>query len=443
MNIKKLILWSALIVLAGLSSVAQQREQFLEQKIQPAIFGLSRVMMHDVVSPTIASRYYLYATLGAYAIIAAHDPSFIHPSAFVHGFPQGLGTSLGIPAEPSLSALFCIYESGQLLLPSGMTLGEAYEALRKECQEHGYDEMQIAAAQRLARETARSVVAFAANDGYRKLSALQRYRPRRKEGFWFPTPPAYMDAVDPHWSTMKTLIIDSAGQFPLKAPVPFDTAKGTPFYLLMEEVRNVGVGLTEEQKEIAGFWDCNPFVVATAGHMSLGFKKISPGGHWMNIACIAAAQNKLGFHRSIQLLSLEAVTLYDAFISCWQAKYTYERVRPETVINKYIDVNWQPLLQTPPFPEYTSGHSVISSASAELLSYLLGDHVAFTDDTEVLFDLKPRHFESFRKAANEASISRLYGGIHYRDGIEQGQVQGRQIGRFVVDKLMKAGVKPY
>jgi hypothetical protein len=209
---------------------------------------------------------------------------------------------------------------------------------------------------------------------------------------------------------------------------------------LVKEVHQVGNTLTSEQKEIAAFWDCNPFVIATSGHMSLGFKKISPGGHWMNIACITALQKGISFRNTIQVIALEALVLYDAFIVCWEEKFRSDRVRPESVINKYVDVRWTPLLQTPPFPEYTSGHSVISSASAELLSFLLGDQVAYTDDTEVIFELEPRKYSSFRQAASEAAISRLYGGIHFRDAINNGLDQGKRVGEFVVGRLKRVGV---
>jgi len=137
-----------------------------------------------------------------------------------------------------------------------------------------------------------------------------------------------------------------------------------------------------------------------------------------------------------------AATLMDAFIVCWDEKYQSSRIRPETVINRYIDPRWQPLLQTPPFPEYTSGHSVISTAVAEMLTYFLGDNFSFTDNTEVIFELPTRDFTSFRQAAEEASISRLYGGIHYRDAIENGQEQGRKVGEFIIGKLKENGVRP-
>ena len=134
--------------------------------------------------------------------------------------------------------------------------------------------------------------------------------------------------------------------------------------------------------------------------------------------------------------------MMDAFISCWDEKYKSNRIRPETYIVRYIDNKWQPLLQTPPFPEYTSGHSVISTAASVVLSFLLGDHFSFTDDSEEMFDLPARHFTSFAQAAAEASVSRIYGGIHFRDAVENGQAQGANVGNFIKSVFVKAGIKP-
>jgi hypothetical protein len=105
------------------------------------------------------------------------------------------------------------------------------------------------------------------------------------------------------------------------------------------------------------------------------------------------------------------------------------------MINAYINEKWRPFLQTPPFPEYTSGHSVISTAAAEVLTALLGDNFGYDDYTETEYGLPMRHFSSFKSACNEAAISRLYGGIHYRSAIENGQVQGANIGRQVLFKI--------
>jgi hypothetical protein len=162
----------------------------------------------------------------------------------------------------------------------------------------------------------------------------------------------------------------------------------------------------------------------------------------MNIAALVAKQQKVGFDKTIYVLCVEGITLMDAFISTWDAKYATNRIRPETYINRYMDVKWQPVLQTPPFPEYTSGHAVVSNASAEVLSYLLGDKIAYVDDTEIPYGSGQRAFTSFRQAAAEASVSRFYGGIHYMDSINKGNAQGQQLGRYIVGAIRNASAKP-
>ena len=105
------------------------------------------------------------------------------------------------------------------------------------------------------------------------------------------------------------------------------------------------------------------------------------------------------------------------------------------MINEYYDDEWFPLLQTPPFPEYTSGHSVISRASAVVLTKLYGDDFSFEDTTEVFYGLPVRSFNSFLHASEEAAISRLYGGIHYRMAIEEGVTQGNLVGRHITRNI--------
>jgi hypothetical protein len=152
----------------------------------------------------------------------------------------------------------------------------------------------------------------------------------------------------------------------------------------------------------------------------------------MGITGIACKKQKLSLSKTAYTHTLVAIGMADAFISCWNNKYKYNRVRPVTAIKKLLDQNWTPLLQTPPFPEYTSGHSVISTTASAILTHLFGDQFSFTDDTEVEFGLPRRNFNSFAMASKEAAISRLYGGIHFRDAIENGVREGEQIGKFVI-----------
>jgi hypothetical protein len=164
-------------------------------------------------------------------------------------------------------------------------------------------------------------------------------------------------------------------------------------------------------------------------------KKITPGGHWIGIVSIAARQANNTFDETINAYTYTSIALFDAFISCWDEKWRSLVVRPETLINQHIDEQWAPLLQTPPFPEYTSGHSVISRAAAVALTNIYGDNFSFLDTTEMEYGLPARNFESFVHASEEAAISRLYGGIHYRMAIDEGVWQGQKVGEFIVQNL--------
>ncbi len=414
----------------------------LTNRLQPTIFATTMVMIHDVVNPPAASRFYTYCLLGAHEIVAQQHPEqVVSAQRFVQQWkPITISTSGQYNYQ--IAALYCILETGRLILPSGYMLEEEQQKLIASLQKAGYGQAQIDLSVGVAQQVAKQVMQRAASDNYSKLSTRLRYRPVKDDAHWYPTPPAYIEAIEPNWRTIKPMLIDSCSQFKPVLPVTFSKDSTSRFYKLAQEVYTIGNTLTPDQRFIASYWDCNPFAINTSGHMSIGFKKISPGGHWMNITNLVTDQLKLPFDQAIEVESLVAMTLMDAFISCWDEKYRSNRIRPETYINRYISPRWQPLLQTPPFPEYTSGHSVISTAVAEVLTFLLGDNIGFTDNTEVIFDLPERKFSSFRQAASEAAISRLYGGIHFRDAIEDGQKQGKALGNFVIDRIRKAGVRP-
>jgi len=250
-----------------------------------------------------------------------------------------------------------------------------------------------------------------------------------------------MDGIEPHWNKIRTLVLDSASQFAPKKPLPFDLTEGSSFQRQLREVLDVSNNLTDEQIEIAKFWDCNPYITHHRGHAMFATKKITPGGHWIGITAIATRQSKSSFEETINAYANVSIALFDAFISCWDEKWETLVVRPETLINQYYDDEWLPLLQTPPFPEYTSGHSVISRAAAVILTDLFGDNFQFEDTTEVEYGLPIRSFNSFIHASEEAAISRLYGGIHYRMAIDEGVIQGDLVGKFISRKLITKRAK--
>jgi len=417
----------------------------LAEQLDPgkALNIINMVMVHDVIAPPVAARYYAYSTLAPYSIVAARTPSLPAPQRLVKSFTADLRLDTVKAAyDYQIAAYYSMLETARLLLPSGEeTLGEEEQSFLQIMTKQGVKPGVLNQSVRVGKLAAAAVVKFSKGDHYGQLSALKRYTPVKAEGSWYPTPPAYLEAVEPNWKTIRPLVIDSASQFRPVAPYPFSKDTASAFYHEVLAVYKISKKLTPDQVEITQFWDCNPFAVNTSGHMSIGFKKISPGGHWMNIAALVAKQQKVGFDKTIYVLCAEGITLMDAFISTWEAKYTSNRIRPETYINRYLDVKWQPALQTPPFPEYTSGHAVVSSASAEVLTYLLGDKIAYIDDTEIPFGSGQRPFKSFRQAAAEASISRFYGGIHYLESCTVGNAQGQRLGRYIVAALQKASSK--
>ena len=418
---------------------SEKDNDFYNRQLHQAVFHISMVMLHDVTDPPAASRYYTYTVLGAYELMSHGRRPLPELKSFLKYYP-----GIEIPAgdfDARASAVYCILESGRILLPSGYLLEDAERQWEKDFASRlsvTRRAQSIAAAKKIAA----AIVQWSLGDKYNRLSGRLRYTPLKGEGYWYPTPPAYIEAVQPHWRTIRTMVVDSASEFVPRPLVPFSKDSSSVFYHLAMEVYNVAKRADSNQLETAAFWDCNPFAVSTAGHLSIGFKKISPGGHWMNIAGIACRQAGIQPEETAEVYVVTAVALMDGFISCWDEKYRSNRIRPETFIDRYIDPKWTPYLQTPPFPEYTSGHSVISTAASEVLTYLFGDDFSYTDDSEMMFELMPRKFSSFRQAAAEASISRLYGGIHYRDAIVNGQAEGNAIAGKVIAVIKAAGMQP-
>ena len=212
-------------------------------------------------------------------------------------------------------------------------------------------------------------------------------------------------------------------------------SKGSVFYKTMMEVYRIGKNPDTVRKATAHYWDDNPNVIVVEGHLMYYIHKVSPGGHWIMIAQQACIKKNVAVERTSYIYTLTAVALFDAFIACWDEKFKTNLIRPVTIINQFVDQTWKPYIQTPPFPEFTSGHAVISNAAATVLTVLLGDHFEFTDETEIPFGNKPRHFNSFYDAAYEATMSRVYGGIHYPETARISILQGKAIGNHVIKKL--------
>lgn len=420
--------------LAGCRPVAPRTPVADAAALHGAVQLVTDVIVYDIFSPPQAARVYAYASIAAYE---AMRPG----TAGRETFAGRLRDLAPLPAPPTegvdwpMAGVHAYLAVATPLTFSQARVKAAKDSMDRVFRAAGVDAATAARTVAWAEQVASHVLAWAKADGYLATRGAPKFTIRADPSRWMPTPPAYMDAVEPNWGRLRPFVLDSAGQFRPPPPLAFDTARGSPYMRQVLEVRDVGRSLTVEQRAIAAFWDCNPYVMNVQGHTMFATKKISPGGHWMGIAALAARKAGLDAIGSASAYAHVAVALADGFLTAWDEKYRSARIRPETVINKYVDEQWTPMLQTPPFPEYPSGHSVISGAAATALTKVFGEGFAYADSSEVTYGMPVRSFTSFQQAADEASISRLYGGIHFRQALEEGLRAGRQVGGAVAARL--------
>lgn len=397
---------------------------------------ITQVIIHDIFSPPVAARIYSYSSLAAYEVAAATDPT--NYASLMGQLNGSEKTNFTIPENiyPPLASLAAYYHVGTALIFSEEMMNEHRDAAFAELKEKGIPEDVFEASVKFGQEVGEVVKAYSKQDNYHQSRSFPKYTVTSgQEGTWQPTPPAYMEGIEPSWNKIRTFVLDSAAQFKPLPPPAFSTEPGSEFYELAKQVYDVKQAMTEDQKDVAMFWDCNPYKVNVKGHVMFAEKKITPGGHWMSISTIASKAAKKDWKGTSEAMALTAISLNEAFISCWDEKYRSRLIRPETYINQHIDEEWVPLLQTPPFPEHTSGHSVASTAAAYTLAQIFGDEFHLVDSSEVAYGLPAREFDSFTQAAEEAAISRFYGGIHYMPAITEGSKQGKQVGEMIWQKI--------
>ncbi len=436
MKIKtKNITFITLLLLSGCTKNYEELKYQLQDAApyHEAVQKLTDVIVYDIFSPPVVSRIYAYPNIAAYEILAREFSEY-------KSLAGQLTDLTAIPeAEqniaPSIAAIHAFLTVAKVLIFSENQIKAYQEHLYQQIKSVGISSTVFKNSIEYADRVAKHILDWVDKDQYKQTRTYPRYTLREETAAWKPTPPDYMEGVEPHWNKIRPFVIDSANQFVPVAPTKFNMQKNSTFYKELLQVYEVGLNLSDEQEQIARFWDCNPYVSHHTGHAMFAVKKITPGGHWIGITKIACNNKNLNLMQTVEAYTRVSIALADAFISCWDEKWRSILVRPETLINEYIDERWMPLLQTPPFPEYTSGHSVISNAAATILTDLLGDKFYFADSTELSYGLPVRNFNSFFEASGEAAISRLYGGIHYMPAIENGLTQGKAVGDFIVHKL--------
>lgn len=404
-----------------------------------AVDNVTQIMIHDIFSPPVASRIFVYPNIAAFEVISQNSKTYNSLQNQLKGLDSipSLDPKIGVNKE--VAALVAHMEVSKALVFSEELVEKFRDSLYKKWNDENEKEFEVSKEYGL--KVAERIKKWMGKDNYKQTRTLSKFSVFEKQpGRWQPTPPAYMDAIEPHWGEIRTLVLDSSSQFKPIPALPFSVDKNSPFFKQVQEVYDTSLemvkkGDSSEEMKMAQFWDCNPYVTVSQGHMTFAKKKITPGAHWMGIVKIACRKSNADYDKTVYAYTKTSIGIFEAFISCWEEKFRSNVVRPETVINQNIDENWKPLLQTPPFPEYTSGHSVVSTASATILTSVFGDNFAYTDNTELPYGLPNRSFKSFKDAAKEAAMSRFYGGIHYKAAIVNGVEQGKKVGDFVVKKL--------
>jgi hypothetical protein len=415
------------IALAG-KSVTPTAGEF-DSEVPTAWFDLSLILVQRTAgyTPPVASRAFAYAGIALYESVVSGMPGFRSLSGQLNGlselpearenrryhWPTVANSSLG-------SILRNLFPTATAENLATIDSTEAQFAARfRPTLPPGVYRRSVEHGQRVAAAVFEWSKSDGGHEGYLRNFPMD-YIPPAGPGLWVPTPPGFLRALQPFWGANRTFAIPSADACPPGDHTPYsERPTSRPmFYAEAIDVYHAVNNLTTEQRDIALFWSDDPGSTPT------------PPGHSVSILTQVLRQKGSSLAVAAEAYAKLGIAVSDAFICCWDVKYRYNLLRPVTYIQALIDPSWMPLLTTPPFPEYTSGHSVQSGAAAEVVTDMFG-RVSFTDHTHDARGLAPRSFDSFRNAAEEAAISRFYGGIHFRPAIELGLAQGRCIGKHV------------
>ncbi len=422
---------SALTLCGSLSATAAQADNAQANAALRSWYKLVLELVRHTptYSPPVASRSFAYLGVTAYEAVATGS-----------GDMQSLAGQLkGLAAVPS-RAPGHVYDDGVVLHaalaasvqqffsntgPTGLRAIAATETKLRAQVVAGVPADVVALSEAHGKAIAAHVLAWSLTDGGAVIENMGfplDYQLAKGAGMWTPTSLVAQQQAPllPNWGRNRTFAMPAGAACPLPAPPVYSEDKASEFYKQALEVYDTKQNLTPEQRATARFWSDDPMLSPT------------PPGHWIAIALQIFERDNVDLAKSADTLMRLGVTEADAFIGCWDTKFKVNLLRPVTYIRKLIDPKWESTLNTPPFPEYPSGHSTQSGAAAVVLTALYGDNFAFEDATHQRDGIKSRAYTSFWAAAEEAGISRLYGGIHFRSAIERGLDQGRCVGAFTV-----------
>jgi hypothetical protein len=409
---------------AGSAGAAVPPEQVLHNWYR---LTLELVRHTPTYSPPVASRAFAYVGVTAYEALAGGAAGHDSLAGQLNGLAPVPAREAGavyddaavLQSALSTAVSFFFANTG----PTGQRSMEAMERKLTERTGSGLPPEVAARSRALGLAIAQHIIDWSMTDGGAVVENMGfPYTYTKPEGpeVWVPTSRIAQQQAPllPHWGRNRTFAMPHGATCPTPPPPAYSETPGSAFFAEAQEVYDTVKALTPEQRLIARFWSDDPMLSPT------------PPGHWISIAMqVQQAQGAPAIERA-DLLARLGIALADAFIGCWDAKFAYNLIRPVTYIRRTMDPNWEPVLNTPPFPEYPSGHSTQSGAAAVVLTAFFGEDFAFTDATHAEDGMAPRNYPSFWAAAEEAGISRLYGGIHFRSAIVEGLAQGRCIGQY-------------
>lgn len=398
--------------------------------------NLTETIVPDILSPPFASRVYVYPCIAAYEALLPAFPAYQSLAGQLNDLPPLPLPDSNKVCHFELAAITAFNRVAKKMVWTELKIEQWDSVYRQSVEKRGVDPEVMKYSIIYGNQIGDSILAWASRDHFKQTRSMTRYALSDTVGAWKTTPPDYMAAVEPYWGTHRPFALLAVDQFapPMEFP-RYSENKNTPYQKAVQEVYEISKSLDTEKVHIAKFWDCNPNVSKHEGHLTVFSQKLTPGGHWLSIVNTLSRNKRLNIMQAAEAMALTSVALADGFMCCWHWKYKCNTIRPVTVINQMIDNDWHALLQTPPFPEYPSGHSTITGAASTVLIRLFGDTVSFTDSSEVEFGLPVRSFTSLTQAAEEVSISRVYGGIHYRFSCENGLALGREIGAFINERI--------
>lgn len=384
-----------------------------EQELPLVLSTLTEVLQLESPAPAIASRYYAYALLAGYETTARYQPKVSSLRGMANGMPAMLSFTPADSVFHPFASLYAMLETGKQLLPNGSLLLEKQTMLEQAFRQQGLPDRIATLSKTAAQDITRAVLEYAQTDGFQRIADLTRGRTGINPAM---SPDLMAPSMDLSGNPLRPFLLESTQPFALPDPMPFDTSAGSAFMAQIREVHNTGKNATADQRAIAEFWDSN------------GLGKTSLPGHWMAICGSVCSQQKMPFNQALYTHTAVALGMADAYSVYWDENLRNKRPRPQTMVNRLLDATWRPHLQGGAPLEYASDHSIVSAAAAEVLTRLVGEKVAFADESSA----PSRRYTSFRQASEEAAMSRLYGGLQFRDALEAGLASGKRVGNAVV-----------